>query len=187
MKIRTATPDDAQALLAIYAPYVLTTAISFEYAAPSVEDFRKRITKILTEYPYLVAEEDGAIVGYAYAVVFHGREAYRHSVETSIYVDSAHHGKGIGKALYAELEKILLKQNVYTLCAAIASPNGRIDEHLTDSSERFHEKLGFTLVGKHVDIGYKFGKWYTIIWMEKYIGEKLQNPPPFIPFPNIKD
>ena len=185
MEIRTASAEDAREILNIYAPYVEKTAVSFEYTVPTLEEFRARIVKTLAEYPYIVAEDGGVIVGYAYAGIFHGREAYKHSAETSIYVDEAHHCRGIGRMLYGELERILLKQNVFTLCACIATPDGKPDSRLTDSSERFHEKMGYKLVGKHSSIGYKFGKWYSIVWMEKDIGEKSPNPQPFIKFSEL--
>ena len=179
MEIRTASAEDAREILKIYAPYVENTAVSFEYTVPTLEEFRARIVKTLAEYPYLVAEDD------AYAGIFHGREAYKHSAETSIYVDEDHHCRGIGRMLYGELERILLKQNVFTLCACIATPDGNPDSRLTDSSERFHEKMGYRLVCKHSSIGYKFGKWYSVVWMEKDIGEKCPNPQPFIKFSEL--
>ena len=100
MIIRTATPQDAEAILAIYTPYIEQTAITFEYDVPSMDEFRKRIENTLKKYPYLVGEEEGEIVGYAYAEVFKARAAYSRCVETSIYVKMDQHGKGIGKKLY---------------------------------------------------------------------------------------
>ena len=100
LQIRVATKEDAEALLAIYAPYVEKTAITFEYEVPSIEEFRCRIQETLKKYPYLVAEKNGKIVGYAYAGAFHARPAYDWAVETSIYVSELQKGEGIGKALY---------------------------------------------------------------------------------------
>ena len=100
MEIRIADTKDAEAIREIYAPYVLNTAVSFEYEVPSVEEFRKRIANTLAEYPYLAAEEDGVILGYAYAGVFHARPAYKHCVELSIYVRQDCRGRGVGKGLY---------------------------------------------------------------------------------------
>ena len=107
--IRTATIDDAGELLSIYAPYVNHTAITFEYDVPDLQAFRTRMAGILEEYPFLVAEDEGRIVGYAYASAFHGRAAYKHSAETSIYLDQQCRQRGIGRQLYGELERILLQ------------------------------------------------------------------------------
>ena len=184
MNIRIANIDDAEHIRDIYMPYVLNTAISFEYEVPSIEEFQKRISSTLIEYPYLVAVENDVVVGYAYAGSFHSRKAYKHSAELSVYVRQDMRGKGIGRSLYLELEKWLIKQNVYMVHACIASPD-RQDEHLTDDSEKFHKKMGFEMVGKHHLCGYKFEKWYSIIWMDKSISEKIATPVAFIPFAKI--
>lgn len=185
MKLRLATPTDAQQLLNIYAPYVENTAISFEYTVPTLDDFTGRIATIQEEYPYIVAEENGRVVGYAYASTFHHRVAYKHAVEVSIYVDQSYHGKGIGRALYEKLEELLLKQNVYLLYACIASPDTE-DEHLTNDSECFHKRMGYKLTAKFDACGYKFNTWYSVIWMLKEISERPANPESFIPFPELK-
>ena len=109
MNIRIARLDDAKRLLDIYGYYVTNTAVSFEYDIPSEEDFCGRIENTLKKYPYLVAEEDGKIVGYTYASQFHSRKAYLHGAELSIYVDREYRGKGIGKRLYREIQDILIK------------------------------------------------------------------------------
>lgn len=184
MKIRIATIEDAESIREIYSPYVLNTAVSFEYEIPSVEEFQNRIGNTLKEYPYLVAVENDTIIGYSYASSFHSREAYKHSAELSVYVRQDYRGQGIGSSLYSELEEVLIKQNVYTVHACIASPDGK-DKYLTDDSERFHNKMGFEIVGRHVGCGYKFGKWYSIVWMDKIISEKLDNPKAFVPFNQI--
>lgn len=185
MEIRIATIEDAEALLGIYAPYVTDTAVSFEYEVPSVSEFKNRISKTLIEYPYLIAIEDNQIVGYAYASAFHPREAYKHCAELSVYIMSEYKGRGIGKKLYEKLEEILLKQNVFMVHACIASPD-ETDEYLTADSEKFHEKMGFELSARHNKCGYKFGRWYSVIWMDKVIGDKVDNPEKFIPFELIK-
>ena len=115
MIIRVATPEDAEDILAIYAPYILNTAIPFEYEIPTVEEFRERIVHTLEKYPYLVAIEDGCLVGYAYAGVLKARKAYEHAVEVSIYVKGDERGHGIGRMLYAKLEELLPKQNIYEI------------------------------------------------------------------------
>ncbi|MBR4949654.1 MAG: N-acetyltransferase [Clostridia bacterium] len=184
MNIRIANIDDAEQIREIYMPYVLNTAISFEYEVPSNEEFQNRINNTLKEYPYLVAEKDDMIVGYAYAGSFRSREAYKYSAELSVYIRQDMRGKGIGRSLYSELEKWLIKQNVYMVHACIASTD-RQDEYLTDDSEKFHKKMGFEMAGKHYLCGYKFGKWYSIIWMDKIIKEKSTVPSAFIPFSKI--
>lgn len=181
MQIRVATPADAEALAEIYRYYVENTAISFEYVAPTVEEFRGRITKTLTEYPYLVAEEDSKIIGYAYAGPFRTRAAYKYWAEGSIYINRTCRGRGIGRALYGELERLLRQQNIYTLCACITTTD-RDDPHLTDASVRFHTKLGYHPAGRHTNCGWKFDKWYSIVLMEKPIREWDPHPEAFVPF-----
>lgn len=170
INIRPATPDDAAVLLAIYAPYVAETAISFEYEVPSKEEFRQRIKDFGKDYPYLVAEEDGHIVGYAYAHIFHGRAAYQWSVETSIYVDRNEKRKGIGKQLHEALEQALKAQGILNMEAAIAYVEQE-DEYLTHDSIHFHQCLGYKKVAHFHQCGRKFGRWYDVVWMEKLIGD----------------
>lgn len=187
MNIRIANVNDAEAIRKIYAPYVLETAVSFEYHVPTIEEFKNRIQNTLVKYPYLVLEDNGEIVGYAYAGTFHNtREAYRHSVELSIYIDQKCRKKGYGKLLYFKLQELLLKQNIYSVHACIASPDGE-DSHLTKDSELFHSRMGFELVGKHYKCGYKFGKWYSVIWMDKNLVENPTEPEEFIPFSKLGD
>lgn len=175
--IRFAEISDAKTLSEIYKPYVLETAITFEYDPPSEEEFAARIAKTKKKYPYICAEIDGKIVGYAYVSDFVGRKAYEHSVETSIYVDKAYKKHGIGKKLYETLEKLMLEMNIYNLCACIGVPSGEADEHLDRNSEDFHFHLGYRYVGNFVKCGYKFGTWYDMIWMEKIIAEHPDIPP----------
>lgn len=185
-KIRIATPGDAEKLLEIYAPYVEKTAITFEYTAPAVQEFKERISRTLEQYPYLAAEREGELVGYAYASSFHTRAAYRWGVETTVYVRGNRKGTGIGKALYQALEAILSLQNILNLNACIAYPQIE-DEYLTKNSVRFHKHLGYRLVGKFHQCGYKFGRWYDMVWMEKQIGNHTANPPAVKAFGEIKD
>ncbi len=172
IRIRSAKIEDASALLAIYKPYVEGTAITFEYDAPSVEEFTARMRGTLEKYPYLVLEKDGKILGYCYAGVFKGRAAYSRSVETSIYVKMGEHGKGYGRALYSELEKELKARGILNAYACIASPKPG-STHLDNSSQKFHEHMGYSLVGTFNDCAYKFSQWYNMIWMEKMLGEHL--------------
>ena len=182
--IRPATSDDAKALLSIYAPYVEHTAITFEYEVPSVEEFRERIVHTLQHYPYIVAERDSEIVGYAYAGPLHARAAYAWSVETSIYVKENEKKSGIGKALYNSLEKALAAQNMTNLNACIASPVVD-DEYLNHNSIQFHEHLGYSMVGEFHKCAYKFGRWYNMVWMEKVIADHPDRQPDVIPFGEI--
>ena len=168
MNIRSATPDDAAAILGIYAYYVENTAISFEYNVPSVEEFRERIANILKRYPYLVLEDDGVIKGYAYAGVFKDRAAYDRSCEVTIYVDQSSKGKGYGRALYEALEDALHQTEITNLYACIGDPI-KENEYLTKDSEHFHQHMGYIKVGEFHKCGYKFGRWYNMIWMEKII------------------
>lgn len=185
LKIRTAELSDAGRCAEIYRPYVETTAITFEYEAPSAEEFRERMAHTLAKYPYIVAELDGRVVGYAYAGDFVGRAAYDWSVETTVYVEREERGHGVGGALYAELERILREMNVLNLNACIGYPE-REDEYLTRNSARFHEHLGYRLVGEFHECGYKFGRWYGIVWMEKHLGAHPPVPAPVIPFPELR-
>ena len=184
--IRRASEEDAQAILDVYAPYIKNTAITFEYEVPSLEEFRERIRSTLKKYPYLVAEKEGEILGYAYTGAFVGRAACDWSVETSIYLKETGTKMGVGKMLYNAIEKISKAQNIVNLNACIAVPDTE-DEHLNFNSAQFHAHLGYQFVGKFHKCGYKFENWYNLIWMEKTIGEQKKNPEPFIPFSELKE
>lgn len=186
IKIRTATTRDAAKLLEIYAYYVENTAITFEYDVPTQEEFERRIRDTLEKYPYIVAELGGEIAGYAYAGDFHIRAAYRWNVETSIYIHKDYRRIGLGRALYEALEKILRAQNILNMNACIAYPANE-DEYLTKDSVKFHNKLGFSLVGEFHQSGYKFNRWYNMVWMEKSIGEHTENPAQVIGFSDLKE
>ena len=177
MNIEIAKSRDAKNILEIYKPYVLNTAITFEYEVPSIEEFSQRITKTLINYPFLVAKIDDKIVGYAYTSAFKNRAAYNWAVETSVYVDINYRNKGIGKALYQVLENISKKQNILNLNACIAIPN--------DGSVAFHENMGYVQVAYFHQCGYKLNKWYDMIWMEKMLGEHNGIPESFIPFSKL--
>ena len=184
--IRTANLDDAAALLAIYAPYVEQTAITFEYEVPSLEEFRGRIAHTLRRYPYLVAEENGEILGYAYTGPFGERAAYSWAVETSIYLRQDVRGKGLGKRLYQALEEISRAQHVQSLYACIAYPDAD-DAHPSGNSVSFHTHLGYATVGRFPHCGYKFGAWYNMAWMEKTLGDHAVPPAAFVPFPELTE
>lgn len=184
IRIRTAGIHDAQALLEIYAPYVRNTAITFEYEVPKLADFQKRIENTLKKYPYIVAEADGEILGYAYTGAFKERAAYDWSTEVSIYVKEDKRGLGIGRRLYEALEEISHAQHILNLNACIACSDTE-DAYLTNDSVTFHSHMGYTMVGKFHQCGYKFGRWYDMVWMEKMVGEHPADPAPVILFPDL--
>ena len=175
VQIRVAKLTDAPQLVAIYAPYVQKTAITFEYEVPTVDEFRDRMADTLKRYPYIVAERGGQIVGYAYVGPFKGRRAYDWAVETSIYVatDERHHG--VGKQLYQALENICRTMGILNMNACIGYPS-HADQHLTKNSAQFHAHLGYQMVGEFHQCGYKFGRWYNRVWMEKMIGQHADQP-----------
>ena len=175
LTIRFATPADAEALVAIYAPYILKTAITYEYEIPSTAEFAHRIETYSAKYPYLVAELDGTPVGYAYACPLGSRPAFDWSVETAIYIREDCKGLGIGKALYEKLEAILRSIGIRTMTAAVASVEHE-DPYLTNASIAFHLRMGFTPVGTFHNAGCKFGRWYDLTWLEKAIGEYEGEP-----------
>lgn len=170
MLIRNATLEDAPRLVEIYSYYVEKTAVSFEYETPTVENFKSRMTQIQKNFPYLVAELNGEIVGYAYANYFIPRAAYQFSAELTIYLDKNFRRQGIGKKLYSRLEKNLREIGIKNLYACIGYPEGA-DEFLTLDSLNFHEHCGFKICGKFTNCGYKFNRWYSMIYAEKIIGD----------------
>lgn len=184
VQIRIAEPADAAALAAIYAPYVENTAVTFEYTAPGPDAFRERMENIRRQYPYILAEQGGKPVGYAYAGPFVGREAYAFSAETTIYIRQDKRGQGLGRRLYAGLEALCRAQHILNLNACIACPE-KADAYLTGDSLAFHGHMGYALVGEFHRCGYKFGTWYNMVWMEKMLGPHPAVPAPFIPFPGL--
>ena len=183
--IRPAVPEDAAGLLSIYAPYVEDTAITFKWEVPSLEAFRDRMVRILGDHPYLAAERDGELVGYACTGPFVGRAAYGWSAETTIYLRRDCRGQGLGRKLYGALEEVSRARGILNLYACIGDPETE-DEHLTRASQRFHEKMGYRLVGRFDRCGYKFGRWYHMIWMEKLLGGHGARPRPVIPFRELE-
>lgn len=168
--IRDAAVEDADRLLQIYSYYVQKTAITFEYDVPSLSAFQSRMEHTKRKYPYLVIEQDGTIQGYAYAGAFVGRAAYDWSCELTVYLDRAAQKCGLGRRLYEALAEKLKEMGITNLYACIAYPEVE-DDYLTGNSAAFHAHLGFEKVGEFHRCGYKFGRWYNMIWMEKLIGE----------------
>lgn len=167
--IRFATEADAQALLDIYAQY-MDTAITFEYELPTLAEFQGRIRTFLENYPYLVYERDGHILGYAYAHRHMERAAYQWNAELSIYLDQAIHAQGVGRQLYTALIDLLWLQNVKNVYGCITLPN--------EKSMGLHTALGFTTVGIYHNAGYKCGRWHDVIWVEKAISPFESEPAP---------
>lgn len=170
IKIRDAGIEDARRLLEIYEYYVRNTAITFEYAVPSLSEFQNRIRNTKKRYPYLVIERDGVIEGYAYAGAFVGRTAYDWSCEMTVYLDRSAQKCGLGRKIYEALEDRLREMGILNLYACIGYPETE-DEYLNKNSADFHAHLGFSKVGEFHKCGYKFGRWYNMIWMEKIIGD----------------
>ncbi len=184
IKLRTARPSDAAGLLAIYAPYVEATAISFETVVPSLEEFKQRMLNKLPRYPYIVAERGGELLGYAYLSPFVGRAAYDRAAETTIYLRPDCRRMGIGKLLYTALEDIAREQGIINLEACIGWTDTP-DEHLTNNSAEFHAHLGYRMVGRFHKCGRKFGRWYDMVWMEKLLCAHPDTPQDVIPFSEL--
>ena len=174
--VRFATPADAAEILSVYEPYVRETDVTFEIAVPKTEDFCTRIKNISADYPYLVCECEGEIIGYAYAAKIFTREAYRFDAELSVYITKKHTCEGIGGALLKALLEILKLQNIVTVYSIITSPN--------IPSEQLHEKLGFKRVCTFEKAGYKFDSWHDDSWYEKKLLTPVVPMPEFI---SIKD
>ena len=171
--IRMATKEDIPAILEIYAPYILNTAYTFEYTVPTISDFTARFEAITAQFPWLVWEENGKVLGYAYGSAPFERAAYSWCGEVSIYLAPQIHGKGIGKRLYAALEEIMWQQGYRVIYSLITSEN--------ENSVRFHEKLGYAHSFECKNCGLKFGRWLGVIWMEKR--SNLAETPQTFPLP----
>ena len=171
--IRPATERDLPEILAIYAPYVEHTTVTFEYDVPCRREFTQRFYETTVQFPWLVWEEEGVILGYAYASAPYSRAAFRWCAEPSIYLRPEARGRGIGKKLYAVLEHILEQQGYQVLYALITSEN-------TDSIG-FHQKMGYKTMVDFPDCGYKLGRWLGLTWMEKRL--KIVKSPSGFPKP----
>jgi phosphinothricin acetyltransferase len=171
MQIRHADPArDAAACAAIYAPYVRDTAISFETEPPSEDEFARRIERYSRSHAWLVAEdEDGTVVGFAYACPHRERPAYRWAADVSAYVDQEQRRRGIGRRLYSALLPLLERQGIYIACAGVTLPN--------DASVGLHESFGFRPVGVYRRIGFKAGAWWDVGWWQLTLREPGDGPP----------
>ena len=171
--VRAAAPEDAEQLLEIYTPFVISedsslSNVSFELAAPDVEEFRQRIQDISKQFPYLVGEVNGQILGYVYCHPYRERLAYQWAVEVTIYLAPAGQGKGLGRLLYETMEKLLCLQGVTMAYSCITVGN--------DHSIKMHEALGYRLIGTFTKSGYKNGQWLDTVWLEKALQECPAQP-----------
>lgn len=173
MSVRPATVQDVPRMLEIYGPYVQNTAISFEYTVPTPEEFTQRFLNITAQFPWLVWEENGRVLGYAYGSRPFERAAYQWCAEASIYLCPEACGKGIGKKLYGALEQLLQHQGYRKVYAIITTAN--------EDSVAFHRAVGYRHTATMPDCGYKFGNWYGTVWMEKELN--TWDAPPRTPVP----
>ncbi|MFI4933157.1 MAG: arsinothricin resistance N-acetyltransferase ArsN1 family B [Caulobacterales bacterium] len=173
MRVRVAREADAAAFREIYAPIVETTAISFELTPPSVEEMRSRIAATLRTHPWLAAERDGEVIGYAYAGPHQARAAYRWSVNVTVYVQAAMHRTGAGRALYARLLQLLEQQRFHSAFAGVALPN--------PASVGLHEMMGFEPLGVYREVGFKLNQWWDVGWWRRALsyGPPSAEPIPF--------
>jgi phosphinothricin acetyltransferase len=175
--IRIATEADVPEILAIYAPYIENTTVTFEYDVPCRREFMQRFLTVTQQFPWLVWEENGEILGYAYAAPPYARAAYSWCAEPSVYLKPEARGRGIGRRLYAALEEILKIQGYQVLYALITQEN--------DPSLAFHQKLGYEIKVLFPDCGFKFGRWLGVYWLEKRL-KTVEIPKSFpSPFPKL--
>lgn len=171
--IRPANEQDVPEILAIYAPYVEHSTATFEYDVPCRREFLQRFLDITAQFPWLVWEEDGQILGYAYASAPYSRAAFSWCAEPSIYLHPQGKGRGIGRKLYTVLEEILSRQGYQVLYALITSENAE--------SIRFHRKMSYEIKADFPNCGYKFNRWLGLVWMEKRL--KIVHSPSGFPIP----
>jgi phosphinothricin acetyltransferase len=166
--VRDATPDDAAACAAVYRPYVTGTAVSFETRAPTTAEMARRIAQAQDRHAWLVHEEAGRVLGYAYGVPYLAREAYRWSTAVSVYLHADAHGRGLGRALYTALLDRLAARGYRMALAGITLPN--------EASEALHRALGFEPIGVHRRVGWKQGRWRDVLWTQRPLGDD-DDPP----------
>lgn len=176
-QIRTARSGDAGALAAIYAPYVRDTVISFETDPPGEAEMRRRIAETLETHPWLVAQINGRVIGYAYASQHRARLAYRWACDVTVYLAPEAQGQGIGTGLYTELLEILRRQGFCHAFGGIALPNPQ--------SVTLHEKLGFKHLGTYSQVGYKLGAWHDVGWWQCRLAPTPAAPDEIIPFARL--
>lgn len=167
--ITLASRDDAPAIAAIYAPFVESTAVSFEFESPTSHEMAERIQKVAdAQLPWLVARDGDRLLGYAYATKHKERAGYQWAVESSVYVDESARRTGVGRALYTRLFEILRELGIQNVYAGATLPN--------QASVEFHESFGFKEAGRYHNVGFKLGRWHDTVWMHLAIGS-YPNPP----------
>jgi phosphinothricin acetyltransferase len=163
-----ATEDDVDAIMDIYRPYILETAITFEYEEISKEAFLERMRTVQKQFPWLVCEQEGKVIGYAYCSKFKERAAFGWDCECSVYIHKEAHRKGVATALYNKLFELIKEQGYYNIYALITYPH--------ESSIALHKKFGFTEVGIYEKTGYKMGIWWDLIVLVKRLRSFEENP-----------
>lgn len=178
MELRVANEGDVAAILSIYEPYIKNTTITFEIDVPTLDAFKKRFQCITEEFPWLVCEIHGRIVGYAYAEKAFERAAYQWDADIAVYIEAAYQGQGIARKFYRCIEALLILQGYKNIYAAVTGQN--------DRSMRFHEAAGYHAFANYHNSGYKMGKWLDVIWFEKKLSDYCDNPKSPISFPSMK-
>lgn len=176
-RIRLAVPEDAPAIAKIYEPAVTQSSTSFEVVPPDAAEIVRRMSAITERYPWLVADDNGIVTGYAYGSTHRARYAYQWSAEVSAYVHPDHHRKGVGRALYESLFAILALQGYRSAFAGLTLPN--------QASEEFHKSLGFTVIGVFHNIGYKNNEWHNTLWFERQLAPYDADVPPPRPMAEV--
>ncbi len=184
-RLRAVSEADAEALLAIYAPYVRDTAITFEYEVPSPEGFRRRIRQTLERYPYFCLEGEEGLAGYAYAAPFRSRKAYQWVAETSVYLAPGARKRGWGRLLCESLEEACRAMGLVSLYACITVPREAGDPFVTADSAEFHAHLGYRELARFPGSGAKFGRWYDTVIMEKVLNDRRSGMPEPTWFPQL--
>jgi Sortase and related acyltransferases len=179
LSIRFAEKKDVRKILNIYEPYIKNTTTTFEYEVPTLAEFEARVAHISREYPYLVCEQKGEIIGYAYAARDRERAAYQWNAQLSVYLRQDCIGTGLGRKFYQALLDILQLQNVTLAYGCITLPN--------EKSQRLHESMGFSTVGCFRKTGFKLGKWLDVLWFEKKVCPHNVPPKAFVPIHQVAD
>ncbi len=178
LRIRLADPSaDAEAVAAIYRPAVESSVATFEEAPPTSDEMAARMHSTLEQWPWLVAEQDGAVIGYAYAAPHHARPGYRWSVNVSVYVDPARQGGGVGRALYDRLLDLLRRAGYVNVYAGVALPN--------PASVRLHEAIGMRRIAVYEGVGFKLGRWIDVAWYGLRLAEPDGRPAEPVPLSSV--
>lgn len=177
IKLRLAAPDDCDAILDIYRPYVEDTSITFELETPTHDEFSARMSDIMRFFPYLVAERDGEVIGYAYAHFLHERAAYRFNAELSVYLKRGCTGDGVGSKLYSALIELLRAQGFRKLYAIVTMPNA--------ASDALHRRFGFEPIIRFANQGFKLGEWHDVEWYELVLRQAEGTPGELKPFGSL--